>query len=87
MKLVLLILLIVPLTASAACEAELSYFATSVDLFDKVKKIHDINKKLFALDRLTKKELDASLLRLEKGASLVIKTQKLYKECQHRDMI
>ena len=87
MKLLLIELLVFPLTVIAACETELSYFATSVDLFDKVKKIHDINKKLFALNRLTKKELDESLLRLEKGAGLVIKTQKLYKECQHRDMI
>jgi hypothetical protein len=77
----------VPMVAVAACEAELSYFATSVDLFTKVKKIHDINKKLFALDKLTKDELDISLVRLEKSANLVLKTQKLYKECQHKDMI
>ena len=87
MSLLLIALLVFPLTAMSACEAELSYFATSVDLFTKVKKLHDINVKLFVLDRLTKEELDASILRVNKGADLVVKTQKLYKQCQHRDMI
>ena len=87
MKLLLVLLMLFPLTAMSACETELEYFTTSVYIFDKVKKIHDINKKLFALDRLTKTELNASLVRLENSANLVVKTQKLYKECQHRDMI
>jgi hypothetical protein len=52
MKLLLITLLMVPMVAVAACEAELSYFATSVDLFTKVKKIHDINKKLFGKESM-----------------------------------
>lgn len=87
MKLLLVALLIFPLTASAGCEIEKTYFNNAVNLFDNIKKLHDINKKLFVVDKLSKKELDASLLRLEKGARLVIKSEKLYKECQHRYMI
>ena len=87
MKLLLVILLIFPLHAMAFCEIEQTYYNNAVDLFVNIKKLHDINKKLFVMNKLTKKELDASLLRLEKGARLVIKSEKLYKECQHRDMI
>ena len=87
MKLLLISLLVFPLTSAATCETELSYFSTSVYVFDKVKKIYDIDKKLFALNRLTKAELDKSLVRLENSAGLVVKTEKLYKECQHKDMI
>ena len=87
MRLFLVALLIFPLTAIGACEIERTYYNNAVDLFVNIKKLHDINKKLFAVDKLSKKELDASLLRLEKGARLVIKSEKLYKECQHRDMI
>jgi len=87
MKLLLVALLVFPLTAMAACEYELSYFVNSVDLFTKVKKLHDINKKLYTIDKLTKEELDVSLARLAKSAKLVVISQRLYKECQHKDMI
>ena len=86
-SLILIGFLLFPIVSWANCENELSFFVTSVDLFTKVSKIHDINKRLFALDRLSKHELELSQARLVKGADLVVRSQRLYKECQHRDMI
>lgn len=86
-KLVLLLCLLFPLSSWAFCEAEQAYFTNALDLFANIQKLHEINKKLYASNRLTKQELDASLTRLEKGASLIIKSQKLYKECTMRDKV
>jgi hypothetical protein len=86
-SLILTSFLLFPIVSWANCENKLSFFVTSVDLFTKVSKLHDLNKKLFKLDRLSKQELELSQSRLVKGADLVVRSQRLYKQCQNKDMV
>jgi hypothetical protein len=87
MKYLLILVLLFPLTSTAACEREEKLLDTSIDLFVKLDKLHEINKRLFELNKLTQDDLNISLTRLTNSVKLMYQAKKIYYECQTRIMV
>ena len=87
MKLLLILLLVFPLTATALCESEEILYANSVDLYVKTKELNETSKRLFKQKKLTVAEIKESFALLKRTLVMVSKSQQLYYECKARTMV
>ena len=87
MKLLLVLLLMFPLTATAFCEREETLYANSVSLHVKTKELHETSKRLFEQKKLPAGKLAESFTLLKRTVDMVIKSQHLYYECKTRTMV
>jgi len=87
MKLLLVLLLMFPLTATAFCEREETLYANSINLEVKVKELHETSKRLFEKNQLSAGKLAESFTLLRRTFDMVIKSKHLYYECKTRTMV
>ncbi len=87
MKLLLVLLLVFPLTATAFCEREETLYANSINLHVKTNELHKTSKRLFEQKKLTVAEMKESFALLKRTLDMVFKSQHLYYECKARTMV
>ena len=87
MKLLLVLLLVFPLTATAFCEREEILYANSITLHVKTKELNETSKRLFEQKKLTVAEMKKSFTLLKRSFDMMIKSQHLYYECKARTMV
>ena len=87
MKLLLVLLLVFPLTATAFCEREEILYANSITLHVKTKELNETSKRLFEQKKLTVAEMKESFSLLKRTLDMVFKSQHLYYECKARTMV
>ena len=87
MKLLLVLLLVFPLTATAFCEREEILYANSINLHIETNELHETSKRLFEQKKITVAEMKQSFSLFKRTLDMVFKSQHLYYECKARTMV